>query len=222
MSDISKKLRILPGVRILALGAPESLSDLLDPLPEKASLSVRAGGKFDVVLFFVSDSKSLEKNLPRAIASLEDDAVFWICYPKKSSGITTDLSRDDGWQPVFAAGFGPVTQVAIDETWSALRFKVESTVERKSGSVVSPNGIKMSPVAKKKKEIVPPDDFVNALDANEAAGATWQALAPSHIKEYVTWIEGAKKPETRARRIEQAVTMLADGVRDRNGKYATR
>jgi hypothetical protein len=223
MSDVSKKLRILPGVRILTLGAPESLPELLDPLPENASLSTRASGKFDVVLFFVTDTKSLEKGLSKAIAALQDEAVFWIGYPKKSSGIKTDLSRDDGWKPVFEAGFGPVTQVAIDETWSALRFKVESTIERKSGSVVSPMGIKKAPApAAKKKAIVPPDDFVNALDANEAAGATWQTLAPSHIKEYVTWIEDAKKPETRVRRIEQAVTMLADGVRDRNAKYAGR
>ena len=73
-----------------------------------------------------------------------------------------------------------------------------------------------------KKKIVPPDDFVNALEASEAATATWQTLAPTHVKEYVTWIEEAKKPETRVRRIEQAITMLADGVRDRNAKYASR
>lgn len=220
MSDLAKKLRITPGVRVLVLGGPESFAELLDPLPEKASLSARANGKFDVVLFFVQDSATLTKGLSRATGALEDGAVFWICYPKKSSGIKTDLSRDDGWKSVFDAGFGPVTQVAIDETWSGLRFKVESTVERKSSSVVAPGAMKKAPAPKKK--IVPPDDFVHALDANEAASATWQTLAPSHIKEYVTWIEEAKKPETRARRIEQAMTMLADGVRDRNAKYAGR
>jgi len=221
MSDLSKKLRITPDVRVLTLGAPESFAEQLDPLPEKTSLSTKVSGKFEVVLFFVTDSKALEKGLPRAIAALQDEAVFWICYPKKTSGIETDLTRDVGWKSVFEAGFGPVTQVAIDETWSGLRFKVESTVERKAGSVVSPSGIKKAAAAPK-KTLVPPDDFVNALDANQAAIATWQSLAPSHVKEYLTWIADAKKPETRARRIEQAVTMLADGVRDRNAKYASR
>ncbi|HMY18570.1 MAG TPA: YdeI/OmpD-associated family protein, partial [Polyangium sp.] len=140
--------------------------------------------------------------------------------PKKTSGIKTDLSRDEGWKSVFDAGFGPVTQVAVDETWSALRFKIESTVERKSGSVVAPGGAKKSPGPPKK--IVPPDDLITALEADEAACATWRTLAPSHIKEYVTWIEEAKKPETRARRIQNAITMLAEGVRDRNAKYAGR
>lgn len=222
MSDLSKKLRITEGVRVLVLGAPESFPGLLEPLPNKASLSVRGTGKFDVVFFFATDSKSLEKGLSRAVAALDDGAVFWICYPKKSSGIKTDLSRDEGWKSVFDAGFGPVTQVAIDETWSGLRFKVEATIARKSGSVVAPGSMAKKAPAGPKKAIVPPDDFVEALDGNEAAGATWQTLAPSHVKEYVTWIEEAKKPETRQRRIEQAITMLAEGVRDRNAKYAGR
>ncbi len=220
MSDLAKKLRILPGLRVLTLGAPASFAEQVAPLPEGTTLSSRAAGKFGVVLFFVTDSASLQKGLSKAIDALESDAVFWICYPKKSSGIKTDLTRDEGWKPVFDAGFGPVTQVAIDETWSGLRFKVESTVERKSGSVVAPGAMKKS--AAPQKKIVPPEDLVNALEANEVASATWQTLAPTHIKEYVTWIEEAKKPETRTRRIEQAIKMLTDGVRDRNAKYASR
>ncbi len=154
------------------------------------------------------------------MGALRDGAVFWICYPKKSSGIKTDLSRDDGWKSVFDAGFGPVTQVAVDETWSALRFKLESTVERKSGSVVAPGAAKKSPSPPKK--VVVPADLVEALEVNALASATWQTLAASHVKEYVMWIEEAKKPETRIRRIQNAITMLADGVRDRNAKYASR
>lgn len=220
MSGLAKKLRITENARLLMLGAPPTFPESLQPLPENVSLSQRASGTHDVVLFFVTDSAALQNGLTRAINALSDGAVFWICYPKKTSGIKTDLSRDEGWKSVFDAGFGPVTQVAVDETWSALRFKIESTVERKSGSVVAPGGAKKSPGPPKK--IVPPDDFITALEADEAAVATWRTLAPSHVKEYVVWIEEAKKPETRARRIQNAITMLAEGVRDRNVKYAGR
>jgi len=220
MGGLAKKLRITENARVLMLGAPATFPQSLEPLPENASLSKRAAGTYDVVVFFVTDSAALQNGLTRAIGALGDGAVFWICYPKKTSGIKTDLSRDEGWKSVFDAGFGPVTQVAVDETWSALRFKIESTVERKSGSVVAPGGAKKSPGPPKK--IVPPDDLITALEADEAACATWRTLAPSHIKEYVTWIEEAKKPETRARRIQNAITMLAEGVRDRNAKYAGR
>lgn len=221
MNDLAKKLRITAGARVLTLGAPATFPALLEPLPENAQVSTRVGGTYDVVLFFATDSATLQKGLTRAIGALRDGAVFWICYPKKSSGIKTDLSRDNGWKSVFDAGFGPVTQVAVDETWSALRFKLESTVERKAGSVVAPGAAKKSSPSPLKKVVVP-DDFVEALEANELASATWQTLAPSHVKEYVMWIEEAKKPETRVRRIQNAIAMLADGVRDRNAKYASR
>lgn len=220
MSDLAKKLRILAGNRVLTIGAPDSFADTLGDLPEKASLSTRASGVFEVVLFFATDSKSLEKGLSRTTSLVGAETVFWICYPKKTSGIKTDLTRDVGWNSVFQAGYGPVTQIAIDETWSALRFKLESTIERKAGSVVAPGAMKKTSTPKKAPN--PADDFVQALDENEAASATWQTLAPSHIKEYLTWIEEAKKPETRTRRITQAIGMLADGVRDRNTKYSGR
>ncbi|MBK9261993.1 MAG: YdeI/OmpD-associated family protein [Polyangiaceae bacterium] len=217
MTDISKKLRILPGARVLTLGAPDSFPSLLDPLPDKAILSTRATGTFDVVMLFVADSKALEKGLPRATAALGDESVLWICYPKKTSGIKTDMTRDVGWNVVQDAGFGPVSQAAIDETWSALRFKQESTVERKQGSAIAPGAAKK---AAPQKRVIPPADLVVALGTNDAATATWKTLASSHIKEYVLWIEDAKRPETRARRVEQTITMLAAGVRNRNEKYA--
>lgn len=65
-----------------------------------------------------------------------------------------------------------------------------------------------------------PADLAGALGKNSAAEATWAVMAPSHRKEYVGWIGEAKKAETRARRIEQAVEMIAAGVKNRNAKYA--
>ena len=137
-SPLPKKLQIKPQSRVLLLGAPEGLSAALGPLPEGASLSSAARGRFDVVLLFVTMAKELEKGAPKAIGALEEGGVFWVCYPKKSSGVETDLNRDCEWKPVIDAGFGPVAQCAIDDSWSALRFKLESTVKRKEGSVVAP------------------------------------------------------------------------------------
>jgi hypothetical protein len=55
--------------------------------------------------------------------------VLWLAYPKKSSGVKTDLSRDAGWPPLEAADFLPVTQISLDETWSALRFRRRSEIK---------------------------------------------------------------------------------------------
>ena len=77
----------------------------------------------DFVQLFVRDSAELATYAPAALAAIKRDGVFWIAYPKKSARVTTDLTRDRGWAPVTAAGLRPVTQIAVDETWSALRWR---------------------------------------------------------------------------------------------------
>jgi len=77
----------------------------------------------DVVLLFVRNRDELAREWPAIAGSVRDSAVVWVSYPKKSGAMTTDLSRDVGWEPVGDTGFEGVSQVAVDETWSALRFK---------------------------------------------------------------------------------------------------
>ncbi|MDI1446352.1 YdeI/OmpD-associated family protein [Polyangium sp. 6x1] len=218
-SPLSKKLQIKPNARVLLLGAPDGRAELLDPLPEGVSVAKAARGSFDVVLLFVETAKELERGGPKAISAVRDGGVLWIAYPKKSSKVETDLTRDVGWKVIEEAGWGGVAQVAIDETWSALRFKPEATVARKESSAVAPGARKMG-AAKKAALVQAPSDLAAALATSHAASKTWDALAPSHRKEYVGWIEEAKKPETRARRIASSVEMMAAGVKDRNAKYA--
>jgi hypothetical protein len=55
---------------------------------------------------------------------------LWFAYPKKTGAIRTDITRDHGWTPLAEAGLIPVTQVAIDDTWSALRFRYRDEVAR--------------------------------------------------------------------------------------------
>ena len=59
---------------------------------------------------------------------LKPDGLFWLSYPKKTSTIAADLSRVEGWDVLDAAGWRPVSQIAIDATWSALRFRPRDAV----------------------------------------------------------------------------------------------
>jgi len=65
-----------------------------------------------------------------AIAALKYDGLLWISYPKRSSKVETDLTRDRGWEVMTEAGLRPVTQVSIDALWSALRFRPLERVGR--------------------------------------------------------------------------------------------
>jgi len=224
-SALSKKLQIKPNTRVLVLGAPDDYDASLAPLPEGVTVATAARGQFDVVHLFVKAARELEKNGPKAISAVREGGVLWISYPKKSSKVSTDLTRDAGWKAIEEAGWGGVAQVSIDETWSALRFKLEAEVARKPNSAAAPGAMGKAPAAKPKaakSEIAAPEDLAQALAKNDAARALWGSMAPSHRKEYVGWIEEAKRADTRARRVEKAVEMMAAGVKNKNEKYVQR
>jgi hypothetical protein len=109
---LDRKLQIPPGESIRLLGAPKDLS-----------LGLPASAKAKAVLLFVKSLAELEQVAPPVLAKLPPDTLFWVAYPKKGSAIPSDLHRDCGWPPMAAAGLEGVRMVAIDETWSAMRFR---------------------------------------------------------------------------------------------------
>jgi hypothetical protein len=121
--SLAQKLRIQAGNRVLVLGAPEGFAAALAPLPEGVQSETTPQGSYDVVQLFVRDSTELERNLKMAIGAVRDGGILWIAWPKKTAKVTTDLTRDTLWSLVQPAGWGPVASVAIDDTWSGLRFK---------------------------------------------------------------------------------------------------
>ena len=123
-SALASKLGIRPGQRVVMINPPRGFVNELGELPEGVSLANRPSRQpADLVHLFVHDRAELDEEAPRAIRALGDDAILWIAYPKKTSGKSVDLTRDVGWDVLDQEGFRPVSQIAIDETWSALRFR---------------------------------------------------------------------------------------------------
>lgn len=121
--SLVKKLRIQPGQRVLLLNAPEGYVEYLGDLPEAVQVERETVGEYDLVHLFVRNSEDLDRLLQLAMDALKYDALFWISYPKRSSKVTTDLSRDVLWELMADTGLRPVMQVSVDEVWSALRFR---------------------------------------------------------------------------------------------------
>jgi hypothetical protein len=122
--ELWAKLNLKDQDSVLVLGAPPDVLPLLDP-PEGVRRLTRPG-KTPVAfaIAFVTQESELEAACSVLLHSLEDDAVLWFAYPKKSSKRhVSTISRDSAWTPLGAAGYEPVRQVAIDEDWSALRFR---------------------------------------------------------------------------------------------------
>lgn len=112
--DIRAKLQVRDGQTIAVVGLPEGLA--LDLGPDAAP------GEADAVIVFVRTSGDLEGVASPAIDAARRDALAWIAYPKAGK-LGTDLNRDSLWQLLDGRGIRPVRQVAVDDTWSALRFR---------------------------------------------------------------------------------------------------
>ena len=83
-------------------------------------------GPFDMVHLFVQQRAELQDKAPAAIEAVKPDGLLWISYPKKTSKVPSDLSREVMWEVVIKFGWQAVTQISIDEVWSALRFRPAS------------------------------------------------------------------------------------------------
>jgi len=125
MSDkpVAAKLGLKPGHRVRLIAAPADAAALLGPLPDDATPATSGDGPFDAVLLFVPISATLTTYSAEAIAALKPGGLMWLLYPKKTGAIASDMTRERAWEAFSALDWRPVSQIAIDDTWSALRFR---------------------------------------------------------------------------------------------------
>jgi hypothetical protein len=123
MPDLVKKLHLHAGQKALLMNAPQGYPAQLGELPLGATLSTSPEGTFDFVLAFAHNRAELDRLAPLAKAAVVYDGMLWLCYPKLGSRLEADLSRDIIWKALAPLGLQPVTQIAVDDTWSALRFR---------------------------------------------------------------------------------------------------
>ena len=132
-ADVARKLGFKDGMRVLVINAPvgyrEALAAGAPGIAVEAQGETTSGPRDAVQLFCVSRAE-LDAHAAAALLAFRPNGLLWVCYPKGSSGVESDLNRDVDWGPIAAAGFRPVRQVAIDEVWSALRFRPISEVGR--------------------------------------------------------------------------------------------
>jgi predicted SnoaL-like aldol condensation-catalyzing enzyme len=129
MASIVKKLRLKPGMRALVLGAPSGYVNSLSPLPDQVEVSQNLGGPHEFVQLFATRKSEITKSAKKLLQSAAPGALVWVTYPKKTSGVESDLSREEVWAAMEGTGWRPVSQIAIDEVWSALRFRPTQDVK---------------------------------------------------------------------------------------------
>lgn len=215
MTPLLKKLNFKDHPSVVILQHPISFNGEMEAISEVAQVLTQftASREIAFVLAFATKQAEVDAFATDFATKTTGDAVLWIAYPKGTSKrYQCDFNRDTGWEVLGTLGFEPVRQVAIDEDWSALRFRRVDFIQTMTRSfAMTESGkakIKEQPAA---TVLSAPADLQEALRANPAAGIFFEKLAPSHKKEYIRWVESAKKTETRLHRISKAVEMLVSG-----------
>jgi hypothetical protein len=120
-TPLAKKLSIKADSHVATINAPEGFPALLDPLPEAVSFRDSLRGRSDVVVLFIVRRSELERRISAAGRTIFPNGGVWVGWPKKASGVKTDMTEDVVREIALPMGLVDNKVCAIDDTWSGLR-----------------------------------------------------------------------------------------------------
>jgi hypothetical protein len=215
--SLFEKLQLKDEKNLLIQGLPSSIEKQFVKLSYSKNVTPLLKTKrIDFALVFAVNGSQLTSILKDVLPALGAEGKLWVAYPKTTSKIASDLNRDCSWNDLTNKGYEGVRQVALDHVWSAIWFKKAEDVQVKPQpeiKVVDIKGVDFD-----KRLVVPPAELEKAFTRHKKAREFFQALSFTNQKEYVTWIEQAKREETRTRRLEATVEKLLAGKRNPSEK----
>jgi hypothetical protein len=122
-NPLLKKMKLKPGQHAAIINAPDGYVEALQPLPADVDLAEELVGVCDWVQLFVKTQAELAQVIARVRAALKPSGTLWITFPKGTSKIQTDLTRDKGWDALQAIDLKWINLISVDETWSAFALR---------------------------------------------------------------------------------------------------
>lgn len=202
--ELLKKLRIDTSRPVYVLHAPADVATILEGADWKKPGRT---APVDQLVCFAQDGAALLQLIPALEKYVAPHTLLWICYPKQSGSMASDLIKMAPWQPLFDAGFRGQTSVSVNEDWTGMRF-TNAPQKKPSKADVPMEKRKVPGIDYRNRTAALPQDAEEALAALPGLLEFFNALSFSHKREHIEAIEDAKKPETRARRIGKMVEML--------------
>jgi hypothetical protein len=130
-TPLAQKLGIKPSTIVVAIDAPENYRKLLSPIPSGVNFATRVVGNSKFVHLFVKERRVLQQQLISLRAKIAEDAVLWVSWPKKSSGVVTDITEDVIRAVALPLGFVDIKVCAVDEIWSGLKLMIRREQRKK-------------------------------------------------------------------------------------------
>jgi len=209
-NTIAQKLRINAGATLLTINAPDDYKKGLTGLPGNVKI-VTSGKEYNQVHWFVLSKAQLEKEMSKIMKLVKDDVIVWVYYPKGTSKIQTDLTRDKGWDCLLSEGdkLTWISLISFDDTWSVFGFRAKTGADKKKEAKPKEEREIFKWVNPTTKEVKLPDDLAVTLKKNKKEAAFFDSLSFTNKKEYIEWIVTAKREETRAERITGTIEKLS-------------
>lgn len=209
-NTIAHKLKIKEGYRLVTLNAPKDFEQTLAPLPDGVKI-LKQAKVCDQVHWFVKNKAELERDLEKVLPLVKEHVVCWIYYPKGSSKIQTDLSREKGWDALLAhQELRWISLISFDETWSTFGFRLKTAVDRQKDEKPKRREV-LDYIDAREKVIRLPLDLQRAFRKFDSEKTFFDTLSFTNRKEYVEWIVTAKREETRKDRINATIDRLGKG-----------
>lgn len=207
-NSIADKLKIKANNGLLTLNAPAGFKKGLIGLPARVKI-ITGGKEYDQVHWFVLNKAQLEKEMSKVMKLVKPEIIVWVYYPKGTSKIQTDLTRDKGWDCLLKQSdkLKWINLISFDDTWSVFGFRPKTEDDKKQEAKTEVREI-FNWVNPTTKEMRLPDELTNAFKKNKKVAEYFHSLAFSHKKEYVEWIVTAKKEETKMKRVEGTIERL--------------
>ena len=204
----AQKLKIKENFSLLTINAPADFKKNIGELPKGVKIS-NDSTNFNQVHWFVMNKAQMDKELTKVLKLMKDDVILWIYYPKGTSKLQTDLTRDKGWDNLLKHDeLGWISLISFDDTWSTFgsRLKTEADKKREEKPRERPIFDYVDP---KTKSVRLPDDLSAVLRKNKRQEDFFNTLSFTNKKEYIEWIITAKREETRAERVKETLDRLA-------------
>jgi hypothetical protein len=208
-NSISDKLKIDAKYTLLTINAPADFKKGLQGLP--AGVKITDSCKdYNQVHWFVFNKAQMEKEMSKVMKLVKPEVTVWVYYPKGTSKLQTDLTRDKGWDCLLAEGdkLTWISLISFDDTWSVFGFRAKTDADRKKeAKPAAPREI-YNWVNPQTKEVKLPDDLSAALRKNKKQSDFFNTLSFTNKKEYIEWVVTAKREETRTERIKGTIERL--------------
>ena len=127
-TPLAKKLGIAEGARIRVIDAPRDYAEIVEPLPDRVVMAKRLDDAVDLVHAFVTSKTRLASALASTRNAMRPDCVIWISWPKKASGVSTDVTEDVVREVALPMGLVDVKVCAVDATWSGLKLVIRKAL----------------------------------------------------------------------------------------------